>query len=206
MISGTLLGCSTARNKGTCHNRTNMRREELERRVLDALRHHLMDPALFAEFCTAFTDEMNRLRMEASADIGAAESELKRVERDIQRLMDLYLSEAISIETVKERGSKLEARKTELTEFLATAESAAAPAPSADGGVLSPTTRAPARHAAFGAGREAPGGGQGDPLADQGDYPHTIRRGTSDRCPGRSCGRPDGCVGRTNENPSPFPD
>lgn len=54
-----------------------MRREELERRVLDALRHHLMD---------------------------------------------LYFSEAISIETVKERGSKLEARKTELKDFLATAE------------------------------------------------------------------------------------
>ena len=65
---------------------------------------------------------MNRLRMEASADIGAAESELKRVERDIQRLMDLYLSEAISIETVKERGSKLEARKAELRDFLANAE------------------------------------------------------------------------------------
>ncbi|BCK76629.1 DNA recombinase [Acetobacter aceti NRIC 0242] len=81
-----------------------------------------MDPDLFAEFCAAFTTEMNRLRMEASADIGAAESELKRVERDIQRLMDLYLSEAISIETVKERGSKLEARKTELKDFLATAE------------------------------------------------------------------------------------
>ncbi len=36
--------------------------------------------------------------------------------------MDLYLSEAISIAIVKERGSKLEARKAELTEFLATAE------------------------------------------------------------------------------------
>lgn len=46
MISGPLLGCSTARNKGTCDNRTNMRREELERRVLDALRHHLMNPDL----------------------------------------------------------------------------------------------------------------------------------------------------------------
>lgn len=68
MISGTLLGCSTARNKGTCENRTNMRREELERRVLNALRQYLMDPELFAEFCNAFTSEMNRLRMEASAD------------------------------------------------------------------------------------------------------------------------------------------
>lgn len=33
MISGALLGCSTARNKGTCDNRTNMRREELELQI-----------------------------------------------------------------------------------------------------------------------------------------------------------------------------
>lgn len=34
-----------------------------------------------------------------------------------------------------------------------------APAPSPDGGILPPATRAPARHAAFRAGRETPGGG-----------------------------------------------
>jgi hypothetical protein len=51
MISADLVGCSTARNKGTCDNRKNIRRDQLEARVLNALRHHLMDPALFKEFC-----------------------------------------------------------------------------------------------------------------------------------------------------------
>ena len=44
-ISATLIGCSAARNKGTCDNRVNIRRDELESRVLNALRTKLVDPA-----------------------------------------------------------------------------------------------------------------------------------------------------------------
>jgi site-specific DNA recombinase len=36
-----------------------------------------MDPALFKEFCDEFTREMNRLRMEGSASLETARSELK---------------------------------------------------------------------------------------------------------------------------------
>ncbi len=61
MISADLIGCSTARNKGTCENRRSIQRDRLEGRVLNALRYHLMDPALFKEFCDEFTREMNRL-------------------------------------------------------------------------------------------------------------------------------------------------
>ncbi|WP_448956660.1 recombinase family protein [Labrys neptuniae] len=122
MISADLLGCSTARNKGTCDNRNNIRRDRLEGRVLDALRHHLMEPSLFKEFCEEFTREMNRLRMEGRASIDAAEAELKRIERELDKIMDLYLKDAMSIETVKQRSHKLEARKNELTRFLRDAE------------------------------------------------------------------------------------
>jgi site-specific DNA recombinase len=55
MISANLVGCSTARHKGTCDNRTNIRRDRLEERVLNALRHHLVDPALCKEFCYEFS-------------------------------------------------------------------------------------------------------------------------------------------------------
>lgn len=44
MISATHVGCSRARNKGTCDNRKAMARAELERRVLAALSTRLMDP------------------------------------------------------------------------------------------------------------------------------------------------------------------
>ena len=67
MISATLIGCSTARNKGTCDNRINIRRDELESRVLNALRNRMLDPKIFAAFCDAYTREINRLRMEPRA-------------------------------------------------------------------------------------------------------------------------------------------
>lgn len=71
MISKDLLGCATSRNKGTCDNRLNIRRNLLEASVLNGLRQHLMEPALFKEFCDEFTREVNRLRMEASASLDA---------------------------------------------------------------------------------------------------------------------------------------
>uniref|UniRef100_UPI0005525CD1 recombinase family protein n=1 Tax=Bradyrhizobium liaoningense TaxID=43992 RepID=UPI0005525CD1 len=48
MISKDLLGCATARNKGTCNNRLNIRRDVVETSVLSGLRTHLMEPELRA--------------------------------------------------------------------------------------------------------------------------------------------------------------
>ena len=121
-ISADLVGCSTARNKGTCENRKNIRRDQLEARVLNALRHHLMDPELFKEFCEEFTREMNRLRMEGRASIDSARTEVQRIQRELEKIMDLYLKDAMPIDMVKERSTKLEARKGELTRFLESAE------------------------------------------------------------------------------------
>ena len=122
MVSADLLGCSTARNKGTCDNRVNIRRDQLEARVLGALRHHLMDPALFAEFCDEFTREMNRARMESGASIDSAKAELERTAREFDKVMNLYLKDVMPIEVVKEKSDRLESRKKELQSFLATAK------------------------------------------------------------------------------------
>ncbi len=100
----------------------NIRRDELEARVLNALRTRLVDPDLFAEFCDAYTRETNRLRMESGTGIDKAETELKRIAREEEKLMDLYMRDALSIEAVKERGDKLRARKVELQDFLANAD------------------------------------------------------------------------------------
>jgi site-specific DNA recombinase len=43
-ISANLFGCATARNKGTCSNRINIRREAIEAKVLDGLKDRLMAP------------------------------------------------------------------------------------------------------------------------------------------------------------------
>ncbi len=92
MISAHLVGCSTRRNKGTCDNDMNIRRDALEERVLNALRHNLMKPELFQEFCDEFTREMNKLRMEGRASIDAAEAEIKKIDRELDKLMKLIMA------------------------------------------------------------------------------------------------------------------
>jgi hypothetical protein len=47
------LACSAARRQGTCSNRRAIRRELLERTILDALRSRLMQPDPVAEFAEA---------------------------------------------------------------------------------------------------------------------------------------------------------
>ncbi|MBO0128008.1 MULTISPECIES: recombinase family protein [Agrobacterium] len=124
MISSDLVGCSTARNKGTCDNRKNIRRDQLEARVLNALRHHLMEPELFKEFCDEFTREMNRLRMEGRASIDAAEAETKRIDRELDKLMKLIMasSDGDAPTRMMKQMKELEARQKELTAFLQEAE------------------------------------------------------------------------------------
>jgi len=121
MISTDLVGCATARNKGTSDNRVNVRRDRLEARVLNALRHHLMDPALFKEFCDEFTREMNRLRMEGGASLEAAKSELGRVEKQIKSTVDA-IADGMYHPSMKEKLDGLETRRTELDQLLADAE------------------------------------------------------------------------------------
>ena len=122
MIWQTLVGCSTARNKGTCKNRLNIRRDGLEKRVLNGLKGHLMDPELFAIFCEEFTRRMNERRMEARAAIDAAHAEIPRIERDLERLVDRFLKEDEAADALHARMKQFEARKRELQVFLADAE------------------------------------------------------------------------------------
>jgi site-specific DNA recombinase len=74
------LGYFGARDRGTCTNRLTIRRQEVEERVLRALREKLMRRDFFDEFCREFAKEMNRLRMEQRAGLTSAQRELARME------------------------------------------------------------------------------------------------------------------------------
>ncbi|ABL70064.1 recombinase family protein [Paracoccus denitrificans] len=121
MISKDLLGCSTARNKGTCDNRVNIRRDALEASVLNGLKKHLMEPELFREFCAEFTREVNRLRMERGADLEVARRELDKIGRQISQIIEA-ITDGMYHPSMKEKMTKLEARKAEATEKLANAD------------------------------------------------------------------------------------
>ncbi|MER9395771.1 MULTISPECIES: recombinase zinc beta ribbon domain-containing protein [unclassified Mesorhizobium] len=118
MISKDLLGCATSRNKGTCDNRLNIRRDALEASVLSGLRTNLMERELFKEFCEEFTREVNRLRIERSSDVISQRKELERVRRDLERAIQAIL-DGVPGAQLKDKIGDLEARKAELTELLA---------------------------------------------------------------------------------------
>ncbi|MDF3626170.1 recombinase family protein [Brytella acorum] len=122
MISKHHLGCSTARNKGTCENRLTIRRDILEKSVLNGLRTQMMDPALFKEFCDEFTLEINRLRMEKGADLVALKSELPKIERELDKAIQAIL-DGVPGSRLKDRIGHLETRKAEIEERLAEAPS-----------------------------------------------------------------------------------
>lgn len=121
MISATHYGCSTARNKGTCDSRLTIGRDELEDRVLRAMREHLMEPALFEEFCEAYTRAVNEWRIGQRAELAGKEAELKKVERQISKIIDA-IKEGLYHASMKDEMTALEDRKTALGRELEVAD------------------------------------------------------------------------------------
>ncbi|MGV6875988.1 hypothetical protein ACUSIJ_25300 [Pseudochelatococcus sp. B33] len=98
-----------------------LRRDALEKSVLQGLHTHLMEPGLFREFCAEFTREVNRRRIERSSGLEAARRELDKTVRDLDKAIDAILAGAPPLQ-LKERMEKLEAHKAELTGMLTCTE------------------------------------------------------------------------------------
>ncbi len=87
-VNATQIGCSSARNKGTCSNKLTISRNYLEEDILGALQGQLMDPELCALFCKEYTEHLNRLRrtrIDATAD---QRKELAKLERERVRIVE----------------------------------------------------------------------------------------------------------------------
>jgi site-specific DNA recombinase len=118
-ISQNLFGCATARNKGTCDNRLNIRTDHIEATILDGLKARLMDPDLFKVFAEEFTREVNKVRIEQSAGRNASEAEIRRVSQQIDKLVMAIAdgADAIALNTkikeLEDRRADLEAQFTE---------------------------------------------------------------------------------------------
>jgi DNA invertase Pin-like site-specific DNA recombinase len=111
------LACFGARSRGTCTNRLTISRQEVEERVLVALRDKLMRRDLFEDFCREYVRELNRLRMERRAGLSSARRELAIIEREIRKLVQA-IKDGVSALSIKDELLKLEARKAELQSRL----------------------------------------------------------------------------------------
>ncbi len=115
------LACFGARGRGTCTNRLTISRQEVEERVLVALREKLMRRDLFEDFCREYVRELNRLRMEHRAGLSSARSELASADREIRKLVQA-IKDGVSALSIKDELLSLEARKAELQSRLSAPE------------------------------------------------------------------------------------
>lgn len=111
------LACFNARSRGTCSNRRAISRQEIESRVLAAVRDKLMRRDLFEEFCREYVKELNRLRMEHRAKVSQAKQELTVVEREIRKLIQA-IKDGVSATSIKKELLALEVRQAELQQKL----------------------------------------------------------------------------------------
>ena len=119
-ISASLFGCSTARNKGTCANRLNIRRDVLEATILNGLKQHLMAPELVKEFAEAFIREANRLRGEERHTLAKLQSELTRCESRLKRIV-AAIADGAPLRTLRGELEELESRREHLERDIQTA-------------------------------------------------------------------------------------
>ena len=119
LSSHDLLTCFNARSRGTCTNRRSIKRQDVEARVLRAMRELFFEPGAFAAFCEDFTAEMTRQRREHLAQLAGARRELAAVERRLKKIIQA-LSDGVSGRRHGRRNwSTLDARKAALTIALA---------------------------------------------------------------------------------------
>ena len=122
-INNERYGCSYARNKGTCSNRTTIAQSELEHSVLNALKSHLMDKKRCELFCKEYTDHINRLRSQQNRDIQDAQKKLEKLDRASQRIITA-VKEGWHTPDMKDELFQIAEEKEALGRFLSKAEEA----------------------------------------------------------------------------------
>jgi site-specific DNA recombinase len=123
MVSQTHMGCSNARNKGTCSNKRTMKREDLEHDVLGALKDHLMDDELCEVFCEEYTRHMNKLRREHDAAIDFHRDELRKIKKQLSQMVDA-IADGAPVAPIKDKMHELENRRVFLEGLLEDVEEA----------------------------------------------------------------------------------
>ena len=119
-LGARLLTCFTARDRGTCTNRRSIKRQEVEARVLRAMRERLLDDGngAFTAFCQGFLDEMKTRRQEHVEQMAGARRELEKVRRRQKEITDA-IAEGYRCEECKAELITLDTRKAALTAALA---------------------------------------------------------------------------------------
>ena len=95
------FACAGARDRATCSNHLTIHGEDIEVAILAGLKERLMEAALFGELVKEFTAEVNRQRSALADEKVSLKSELDRVTRQIDRLVEAILggADALAVNT-----------------------------------------------------------------------------------------------------------
>lgn len=116
-VSKGRIGCSNARNKGTCDNKQTIRRVELEEAVLGSLRDHLMDEGLCNVFCEEYARHRAELTRQHNASLHQYEAELEKLHREKKKLVQSIL-DGVSGTLLKDDAARIEKRMGQLEALL----------------------------------------------------------------------------------------
>ncbi len=119
-IGRDYLACSVARGSGTCSNRQSIRRNVLERMILDALRQRLMAPELVEEFVRAFQKDVNSRRHEEDLVMEASTRELANVTRKLDGLIEA-IAEGLRSPGLQKRLEELDLKRAQLEQQIGSA-------------------------------------------------------------------------------------
>ena len=112
------LRCFNNTARGTCTNSRTIKRQDLETRVLRAMRERFFEQGAFDAFCEGFTEELNRLRREHRAQLAAAPREVAAINRRSKEILELLLR-GFSDDEWKAELRQIEQRRTELEATIA---------------------------------------------------------------------------------------
>jgi site-specific DNA recombinase len=123
VIGTNRYGCSTHQNRGKgkhgCTNNKTISSNILETRVLEGLKHHMMDPDLVAEYIRTFHSEMKKLSSQKDNNRIAAEKEYrensKKIDNIVEAIMDGNNSSALQAKS-KELSNRQKILEQELSE------------------------------------------------------------------------------------------
>jgi len=117
MISTAHYGCTRNRKVGICKNNLTIRRDVVEQRIIDGLRHNMMRPEAVKAFIAEFIREANHRAANASSHRHLLEAEFIDCEQKQQRLMAAII-EGTPPRLVNAQLIALETRRAEIETAL----------------------------------------------------------------------------------------
>jgi hypothetical protein len=124
VVQGPYVGCSNHSNKRTCDNARLMRMEEIEGRVLEALRTHLLSPERVELAVETYRKEREERSKKHARDRRGIERELADLKVAMERVLNMVCKGVGQQSELGRRMNDIAARRRELEAMLPLAEKA----------------------------------------------------------------------------------